>query len=76
MSARPSISAVFPAYNDGGTIPSMVLRTVLTLRELTDDFELIVTNDGSADYTGTLLDELATVEIPRVEDWLGQQGGR
>ena len=60
MSARPSISAVFPAYNDGGTIPSMVLRTLLTLRGLTDDYEIIVTNDGSADYTGALLDELAT----------------
>ncbi len=61
MSARPSISAVFPAYNDGGTIPSMVLRVRATLRELCDDYEIIVTNDGSADYTGSVLDELATV---------------
>ena len=60
MIPRPSISAVFPAYNDAGTIPSMVLRAVLTLRELTDDFEVIVTNDGSADYTGPVLDELAS----------------
>lgn len=54
-----SVSAVFPAFNDAGTIPSMVLRTVMTLRRLTDDFEVIVTNDGSADYTGEVLDELA-----------------
>jgi glycosyltransferase involved in cell wall biosynthesis len=32
---------------------------VLTLRELTDDFEVIVVNDGSADYTPQVLDELA-----------------
>lgn len=57
--ARPSISVFFPAYNDGGTIPSMVLTALMTLRELTDDYEVIVVNDGSADYTADVLDELA-----------------
>lgn len=59
-SARPGISVFFPAYNDGGTIPSMVLTAVMTLRELTDDYEVIVVNDGSADYTAQVLDELAS----------------
>ena len=54
-----SISVFFPAYNDGGTIPSMVLTALMTLRDLTDDYEVIVVNDGSADYTGQVLDELA-----------------
>lgn len=54
-----SISAVFPAYNDAGTIPSMVLIALMALREVTDDFEVIVTNDGSRDDTGKVLDELA-----------------
>ncbi|HUT14950.1 MAG TPA: glycosyltransferase family 2 protein [Anaerolineae bacterium] len=54
-----SISVFFPAYNDGGTIPSMVISALLTLRELTDDYELIVVNDGSTDYTAEVLDELA-----------------
>jgi glycosyltransferase involved in cell wall biosynthesis len=54
-----SISAFFPAYNDGGTIPSMVMTVRLALRELTDDYEIIVINDGSKDHTGLLLDELA-----------------
>jgi glycosyltransferase involved in cell wall biosynthesis len=54
-----SISVFFPAYNDGGTIASMVISAVLTLRELSDDFEVIVVNDGSQDYTPQLLDELA-----------------
>jgi glycosyltransferase involved in cell wall biosynthesis len=57
--ARPSISAFFPAYNDGGTIPSMVLTALITLRQLTDDYEVIVVNDGSGDYTAEVLDELA-----------------
>lgn len=55
---RPSISAFFPAYNDAGTIPSMVLATDMTLRSLTDDYEIIVVNDGSADNTGEVLEEL------------------
>jgi glycosyltransferase involved in cell wall biosynthesis len=56
---RPSISAFFPAYNDGGTIPSMVLTALRVLRQLTDDYEVIVVNDGSADYTPDVLNELA-----------------
>jgi glycosyltransferase involved in cell wall biosynthesis len=56
---RPSISVFFPAYNDGGTIPSMVLTALMTLRELTDDHEIIVVNDGSSDYTAEVLAELA-----------------
>ena len=55
-----SISAVFPAYNDAGTIPSMVLIVLLALRQVTDNFEVIVTNDGSSDNTGLILDELAS----------------
>jgi glycosyltransferase involved in cell wall biosynthesis len=54
-----SISAVFPAYNDGGTIPSMILTSLVALREITDDYEIIVTNDGSSDYTSTVLNEMA-----------------
>jgi glycosyltransferase involved in cell wall biosynthesis len=53
------ISAVFPAYNDAGTIPSMVLTSLMALRQITDNFEIIVTNDGSNDHTGMVLDEMA-----------------
>src|SRR6478736_7652163 len=38
---RPSISAFFPAYNDGGTIGSLVVTTLHTLAELTDDYEVL-----------------------------------
>jgi glycosyltransferase involved in cell wall biosynthesis len=56
---RPSISAFFPAYNDGGTIASMVLSAMLVLEELTNDYEITVVDDGSSDYTPQLLDRLA-----------------
>jgi len=59
MQKLPSISAFFPAYNDGGTIASMVISTLITLRQVTDDYEIIVVNDGSTDYTASVLDEMA-----------------
>lgn len=58
---RPSISAFFPAYNDAGTIASMVVTVLLTLRELTDDYEVLIIDDGSRDHTPRVLDELARV---------------
>jgi len=64
MSARPDgkpagLSVFFPAYNDSGTIASMVIRAVKAASELTPDFEIIVVDDGSADSTADIADELA-----------------
>src|ERR671938_206238 len=56
---QPSISAFFPAYNDGGTIGSLVVTALTTLADLTDDYEVIVVQNGSTDYTVEVLDELA-----------------
>jgi len=53
------LSVFFPAYNDSGTIASMVIRAVQAAAELTPDYEVIVVNDGSADATPAILDELA-----------------
>src|SRR6266536_4927732 len=72
----PGLSVFFPAYNDSGTIGSMVIRTVKTAAELTPDFEVIVVDDGSADGTAEIADELArtypqvrAVHHPRNRDY-------
>jgi glycosyltransferase involved in cell wall biosynthesis len=61
MSKAPGLSVFFPAYNDSGTIASLVIRAVQVAGTLTPDFEVIVINDGSTDSTPQILDELAKV---------------
>ena len=70
MSGAPAgkpagLSVFFPAYNDSGTIASMVIRAVQAASELTPDYEVIVVNDGSGDATPAIIDELART-YPRV----------
>ena len=59
------LSVFFPAYNDSGTIASMVIRAVQAASSLTPDYEVIVVNDGSGDATPAIIDELART-YPRV----------
>src|SRR5687768_18387083 len=56
---RPGLSVFFPAYNDSGTIASLVITALKTARRLTPDFEIIIVNDGSPDNTAEIADELA-----------------
>jgi glycosyltransferase involved in cell wall biosynthesis len=58
MDRLPNLSIFFPCYNDAGTIPTMVIRAVQAAREITDDFEIIVLDDGSHDDSVQVLEEL------------------
>ena len=62
----PGLSVFFPAYNDAGTIASLVITAVRVAGTLTPDFEVIVIDDGSQDDTPRILDELARVYPDRV----------
>lgn len=56
----PSISVFFPAYNDERSIATLVRHALEVLPALTDDYEVIVVNDGSADQTAEVLRVLAS----------------
>lgn len=58
-SSPVSLSVFFPAYNDAGTIASLVIAAHSTAQRLTPDFEILIINDGSADNTADIADELA-----------------
>jgi glycosyltransferase involved in cell wall biosynthesis len=69
------LSVFFPAYNDSGTIASLVITAIKTAERLTNDFEIIIVNDGSADTTATIADELArTYPQVRVVHHPGNRG--
>jgi glycosyltransferase involved in cell wall biosynthesis len=54
-----SVSAVLPAYNEAAIIERTVRHVAGVLGSLANDFEVIVTNDGSRDRTGAILAHLA-----------------
>jgi len=59
------ISVVMPAYNEAANIEETICKCFETLSLLTDDAEVVVTNDGSRDETGAVLAEMKT-RYPRL----------
>lgn len=60
--SRPTISAVLPAFNEEAIIGQSVHAVAKVLRTLADDFEVIVTDDGSRDNTAAILAHLQACE--------------
>lgn len=54
-SDRPGISAVFPCYNDGGTIGTVIEKTLAVIAPLASDYEVVVVENGSTDHTRQVL---------------------
>ena len=52
---RPTVSAVFPCYNDATTIGKLVDDVHTALDPLTEALEVIVVDDGSTDRSGEVL---------------------
>lgn len=65
MNRLPSISAFFPAYNEEANVGAMVERLSAVLPQVSDDYEIIVVDDGSHDRTAEIATGLAAAD-PRV----------
>lgn len=49
------LTIFFPVYNDWGTIASMVVESIIAVREITSDYEIILVDDGSRQRTKDIL---------------------
>lgn len=58
-----SISIFFPAYNEGENIERAIKTAKAVIQKITDQYEIVVVNDGSRDNTGEIIDRLATEDI-------------
>jgi len=56
---KPDLSIIIPAYNDAGSIESVVREAAYVAERITPRYEVVVVNDASRDSTGEILDKLA-----------------
>src|SRR5687767_3675047 len=61
----PGLTTFFPCYNDAATIGSLVAAADVVASEYTDDYEIIVVDDGSVDTSRQLLRQLQ-LKYPRL----------
>jgi dolichol-phosphate mannosyltransferase len=61
-SLRPFISVVVPCYNEEESVPALYERLTKVLRATTDDYEIVLANDGSRDRTIEIIRELAATD--------------
>jgi polyisoprenyl-phosphate glycosyltransferase len=56
---QPQLSVVIPIYNEQESIPELYTRLRASVLQVTDDYEMVFVNDGSADHSLYLLMELS-----------------
>jgi undecaprenyl-phosphate 4-deoxy-4-formamido-L-arabinose transferase len=76
MSAAPQLSVVIPVYNEEPNLPSLFARLYPVLDGLGRPYEVIFTNDGSADRSFALLNAqfAARPDVTRVIDFNANYG--
>lgn len=56
-----SISVTMPAYNEEPNIGEMIEDSISIISKITDDYEVIAVDDGSADGTARVIQEKAEI---------------
>lgn len=56
---KVSLTVFFPCYNEEANVEATTLKALEACRPLASDLEVIIVNDGSADRTGEIAEELA-----------------
>jgi hypothetical protein len=59
------ITIFFPCYNEEQNVEKVTCEALDTARQISDDYEIIIVNDGSKDRTAEIADELAA-KFPQV----------
>jgi glycosyltransferase involved in cell wall biosynthesis len=59
MTAKPNVSVFFPVYNDERTVERVTEKAIAVLKEIAQNYEVIIVDDGSPDRSGQIADELA-----------------
>ncbi len=76
MSTAPQLSIVIPVYNEALNLPTLFARLYPSLDALGRRYEIIFTNDGSADHSIELLraQQAARPDVTRVIDFNANYG--
>lgn len=64
-SEKPNISLFFPVFRDERTVRTVTEKALAVLRDVANNYEVVIVDDGSPDRAGEIADELAG-EYPEV----------
>ena len=63
---RYSLSVILPAFNEAANVPVLLERALAIMPNISNDFEVILVDDGSTDATAAAAQPYVDAEHPRV----------